>query len=264
MIYFLIRYLFLFILGSILGWCLEVVYRRFFGQAKKWINPGFLSGPFLPIYGTGISILYIISDLNIALSLRLILFIVITTALEYMTGLFFLKYYKTRLWDYTGLRFNIQGIIAPLYSLFWGVLALAFYYVLYPLFNNEISYMYMHLEYSLLIGILLGIMVVDLNNSFNIIVKLKKFAETVEDFSFIINYEQLKIEIREQFDNFSSKFERLEESIGEGKEFRLNAKLKKLLIRKQRPTFLLPFRSDSQLTYRLQELLKHTKARKKK
>lgn len=45
---------FLFFIGSMAGWVIEVVFRRFFSSAnpeRKWINPGFLSGPYLPLYG---------------------------------------------------------------------------------------------------------------------------------------------------------------------------------------------------------------------
>ena len=41
---------FLFFIGSCLGWCMEVFFRRFFSRAnpeRKWINPGFLAGPYL-------------------------------------------------------------------------------------------------------------------------------------------------------------------------------------------------------------------------
>ena len=36
---------FLFFIGSVLGWFLELIFRRFFSSAnpeRKWINPGFL------------------------------------------------------------------------------------------------------------------------------------------------------------------------------------------------------------------------------
>ena len=44
---------FLFFVGSSIGWVIELFFRRFF-SAKKWINPGFLVGPYLPIYGFGV------------------------------------------------------------------------------------------------------------------------------------------------------------------------------------------------------------------
>ncbi|MEA3471057.1 MAG: phosphohydrolase, partial [Thermodesulfobacteriota bacterium] len=45
------EYLFLFVFFSIIGWVLEAVFRSF--HAKTFINPGFLKGPYLPIYGMG-------------------------------------------------------------------------------------------------------------------------------------------------------------------------------------------------------------------
>ena len=51
---------FLFFIGSVLGWCVEVLFRRCF-TAKKWINPGFLTGPYLPLYGFGVAGLFGIS-----------------------------------------------------------------------------------------------------------------------------------------------------------------------------------------------------------
>jgi len=61
--YFLVA-AFLFFAGSMLGWCTEVVFRRLF-TAKKWINPGLLTGPYLPLYGFGLVGLFGISQIPI-------------------------------------------------------------------------------------------------------------------------------------------------------------------------------------------------------
>lgn len=58
---------FLFCIGSLAGWVLEVFYRRFFSSAnpeRKWINPGFCTGPYLPLYGSGLCILYLLASLE--------------------------------------------------------------------------------------------------------------------------------------------------------------------------------------------------------
>lgn len=58
---------FLFFLGSVSGWVLEVFYRRFFSKANpehKWINPGFCTGPYLPLYGFGLCFMYLIASLE--------------------------------------------------------------------------------------------------------------------------------------------------------------------------------------------------------
>ncbi len=52
---------YLFFIGSVLGWCLKLVFRKFFSAANpehKWINPGFCVGPYLPIYGFGLCVLF--------------------------------------------------------------------------------------------------------------------------------------------------------------------------------------------------------------
>ena len=60
---------FLFFMGSLIGWGLEVVYRRFFSDAnpeRKWINPGFLIGPYLPLYGFSLSAVYLLSFIPVS------------------------------------------------------------------------------------------------------------------------------------------------------------------------------------------------------
>lgn len=55
---------FLFYIGSSLGWVLELFFRRFISgnnPERKWINPGFMVGPYVPLYGTGLCILYLVS-----------------------------------------------------------------------------------------------------------------------------------------------------------------------------------------------------------
>ena len=56
----LLIYLFLFIVGCILGWFIEVLFRRFF-SAKRWVNPGFMKGPWLPLYGFGVIVMFTLS-----------------------------------------------------------------------------------------------------------------------------------------------------------------------------------------------------------
>ena len=57
--------LFLFAVGSTFGWTIELIYRRFF-SAKKWLNPGFLVGPYLPLYGFGLCLLYLLASIDLS------------------------------------------------------------------------------------------------------------------------------------------------------------------------------------------------------
>ena len=133
---FFLKLAFLFCIGSLLGWCIEVLFRRFF-SAKKWINPGFLVGPYLPLYGFSLCTLYLLAMLEefIPISFpvlrKLVLFAVMAlcvTAIEYVTGLIFIKRLKIKLWDYSDCWGNVDGVICPLFTFFWALLSAAYYY----------------------------------------------------------------------------------------------------------------------------------------
>lgn len=111
---------FLFFSGSIIGWMIEVIFRRFFSSSnpqRKWINPGFCVGPYLPIYGVGLCIFYLIARVHVQwfesqILNQALLFIfasVCMTILEYIAGVISLKWFHIRLWDYRNEWGNIQG-----------------------------------------------------------------------------------------------------------------------------------------------------------
>ena len=104
------RYILLFFVYSFLGWCLEVGCKLV--SDHKFINRGFLIGPYCPIYGHGALIMTIL--LNRYLNDPATLFIMIIlccSLLEYFTSYFLEKIFHTRWWDYSGYRFNINGRI---------------------------------------------------------------------------------------------------------------------------------------------------------
>ena len=97
---------FLFAVGSFLGWGLEVIFRRL--VSKKWINPGYLVGPWLPIYGFSLCILYLLTLIEPYIHMdnpyirKLLLFIAMAiaiTIIEYAAGIIFIKGMKIKLWD---------------------------------------------------------------------------------------------------------------------------------------------------------------------
>ena len=99
---------FLFSIGATCGWVLELFYRHFASGPKgqrKWINPGFCTGPYLPIYGCGLCVLFLLAMLEGALPwmnkpVMFLFMAVAMTAIEYVAGLWCLKHTKVRLWDY--------------------------------------------------------------------------------------------------------------------------------------------------------------------
>lgn len=64
---------YLFFIGSVFGWVLELFFRKFFSSANpkhKWINPGFCVGPYVPLYGSGLCILCLMAALYTRKSFR--------------------------------------------------------------------------------------------------------------------------------------------------------------------------------------------------
>ena len=123
-------YAYLFFIGSLFGWILELFYRRFLSAAnpeRKWINPGFCVGPYVPLYGFGLCALYLFATLGTRYGLdasggpKWALFVGMAaslTALEYAAGIISLKWLKVRLWDYSREWGNVEGIVCPKFSLF--------------------------------------------------------------------------------------------------------------------------------------------------
>lgn len=123
---------------------MEVFFRRFFSRAnpeRKWINPGFLAGPYLPLYGFGLWGMYAVSALSAvamtpskALDVAIILVImaVVMTIIEYIAGIIFIRGMHVKLWDYTKEKGNIKGIICPKFSVIWGLLGCVYYFFVQP------------------------------------------------------------------------------------------------------------------------------------
>lgn len=194
---------FLFTIGSMIGWCLELVYRRYSKDNidRRWINPGFLIGPYLPLYGFGLCALYLLAcygSLHIIqneIMRKVVLFVIMAVAMtliEYAAGIIFIKKMKVKLWDYTDEWCNYQGIICPKYSLYWAILGAVYYFLIHPHILSALTWLSRNLAFSFVIGFFFGIFVVDLGFSIKILNKIRTFA--VEN-NIIMKYELLKIQI---------------------------------------------------------------------
>jgi len=122
----------LFAIYSFMGWIIEAVYRSI--SEREFINPGFVYGPFIPLYGFGaafiIALGFLISPWP--LPLELIVYGLVLTFMEYLTGFLFEKIFKLKLWDYSDSRFNINGRVCLSFSLCWTALALIFVTFIHP------------------------------------------------------------------------------------------------------------------------------------
>ena len=196
----------LFVIGSLLGWIIELFFRRFVSQ-KKWVNPGFLTGPYLPIYGFGVVVLYAVSNIPLGIELKavdIIVRIIIIgfgmTFIEFIAGLIFIKGLKIKLWDYSDRKGNIMGIICPIFSLAWLVVGSLYYFLLNPVLVEGISWISENLIYTFFVGGVVGAMIVDLSYSIHLATKLKQFKEMQG-----LRFEEFKKEFKKKVNEIKSK-----------------------------------------------------------
>ena len=117
--YKLFQWLFIFYTYCFLGWCFESVYVSI--KSKKWINRGFMRGPFLPLYGSGATMMLVVSmPFADNIVLTYVAGCIGATLLEYITGVTMEALFNMRYWDYSNKRFNFQGQICLTSTLTWG------------------------------------------------------------------------------------------------------------------------------------------------
>ena len=196
----------LFVIGSLIGWIIELFFRRFVSQ-KKWMNPGFLTGPYLPIYGFGVLVLYGVSNLPLGIENKVVDIIVHVliigvgmTLIEFVAGLIFIKWLKIKLWDYSDRKGNIMGVICPSFSLIWLAVGSLYYFLINPFLVEGITWISENLIYTYFVGMVIGAMVVDFAYSIHLATKLKDYKELAslrfEDFK-----KALKLKIKNSHKN---------------------------------------------------------------
>lgn len=194
-----INIVFIFFIGGILGYLLELTYRGLVNH--HFINPGFLHGPFLPIYGFGLLLLFALSSIPInfiniqwvEILVRIVLIFIFLTVIEYIGGLIFIKGFGLKLWDYSDQKGNIQGIICPLFSLIWGLIGTLYYFLLHPLLLDLLKMIDGNLIITFLLGMFLGVFIIDEISSFHIASKISKI---VKDINLHTTYDKLKYKMK--------------------------------------------------------------------
>jgi uncharacterized membrane protein len=145
-----------FTIYSFLGWVLETVFAGII--ERKFINRGFLIGPFTPIYGFGGVLIvsyfnwspFSIDGKSLLLIMNLIVSILLVTILEFVTGFALEKIFHSKWWDYSDNILNLKGYICIKYSILWGVLAFALIQIIHPIVTNLVHIIPVQLKNLLL------------------------------------------------------------------------------------------------------------------
>ncbi len=127
---------FSFSLFSVLGWIIEVLYRS--SVNRRFVNPGLLKGPYLILYGTGGIVLCGLVSLfgHVNIIFKVLIYAVVTTGLEFFSGMVALRLFNKKLWDYSDNRFNYKGLICLKFSIYWTIMALLFDHYVFPFYRD--------------------------------------------------------------------------------------------------------------------------------
>ncbi len=174
-------YIFLyFVFYSMIGYVCEVFY--VYLGSKKWVNRGFMHGPYIPIYGNGamivsLALLHVKKDSFIIFLVGLLL----CSFLEYITSFVMEKVFHNRWWDYSERKYNLNGRVCLQNSVLFGLGSVAIIYIFNPLFNklynllNDKAVLYIAL-------ILFIIMLTDFLISFFEAIKVSSIASHLDKF----------------------------------------------------------------------------------
>ena len=130
--YSLTSYILFFFSFCFVGYLYEVVI--FLIKNGEFVNRGMMYGPWLPIYGIGLSIiLYVLKKFNIKSWLGVFCIGTAIAAATELIGSYIGELITGKtLWDYTGYFGNFEGRIAVKPEVYFGILILLAYYSVYP------------------------------------------------------------------------------------------------------------------------------------
>ena len=113
-----------------------------FAAAKsgKFVNRGFLNGPLCPIYGFGVVLVVgLLTPVKGHVLLLFLCSVLLTTALEWITGFILEKIFHQKWWDYSRMPFNLNGYVCLLFSLMWGLACLLIMDVIHPMVSGFVA-----------------------------------------------------------------------------------------------------------------------------
>ena len=214
-VYIFLKYFLAFILYSFIGWCIEVILGLF--QHKKFIDRGFLLGPYCPIYGFGmLLIVFLLKNYMNNILVLFILSIVICLALEYITSYLMEFIFKARWWDYSDKKYNINGRVCLEYALFFGLGGTIIMYIVHPFIMSilgkltSISLLLIGSIVMFIIDNIISIEAISKINKF----EFKKYRDSTEDITkmvreYLMNQTFLTKRIIKAFPNARMRLEKI-------------------------------------------------------
>ena len=170
-------YVLLFFFCSFLGWCMEVICKLI--QLRRFINRGFLLGPWCPIYGFGaVTITLLLTKFADDPLAVFGLAILLCGTLEYLTSYLMETLFHARWWDYSTRRFNLNGRVCANTLVPFGLLGLVLIYFVRPFAFHYLSLLSAQ-ALRWITGILSALFAADVGISTVTLIRLRLHADTV-------------------------------------------------------------------------------------
>lgn len=170
------HYFLLFFVSAVLGWMMEVTAKLI--QFRRFINRGFLIGPYCPIYGVGsVLITALLSRYSKDPVTVFVMAMAVCGALEYLTSYLMEKLFHARWWDYSQRRFNLNGRVCANTLIPFGLLGLLMIYLVKPFLFGLFSQL-SQTALDVTCGLLAAVMLTDAAISACILGKIRHTAET--------------------------------------------------------------------------------------
>ncbi|CBK75793.1 Predicted membrane protein [Butyrivibrio fibrisolvens 16/4] len=108
---FFINLMLVFFTFSFVGWCIEVTLK--YRQFGRFINRGFLIGPWLPIYGAGAALITLtvagLTPVEKGIGTTFAISLIVCGLIEYVASYFMEMRFHARWWDYSQKPMNLNG-----------------------------------------------------------------------------------------------------------------------------------------------------------
>ena len=131
-------FILLFFIYSFVGWILEEIYA--FHIHEKFINRGSLMGPLCPLYGVGcLALTFVLHRFSNNILLLFILSMLICSVIEYLISYLLEKLFSLRWWDYSNMKFNINGRICLETTILFGIIGILVVKYINPFLINILT-----------------------------------------------------------------------------------------------------------------------------
>ena len=207
-----INIILLFFIYGFAGWCMEVTLK--YRQYHRFINRGFLTGPLLPIYGSGAGLITLsiggLRSVESGLVMTFTLSFIICGVVEYMTSLVLEKIFHARWWDYSQKPMNLQGRVWIGNLILFGLGGVAIIHILNPAIYRFLDLFSMGVR-EIVATILLAVLITDFVVSYFVLKLVKDGIDSSE----ADNTEEISKEVRQLLTNRSYFYKRFSDAYPE-------------------------------------------------